>query len=83
MYAPTLDVYAKVTTGCPISYETTTAGETEFTLGGRMNGAVVLTFTGATLHDFLAVATKATTASDQPATAESPSDGGMSAHHAE
>ncbi|RLK57959.1 hypothetical protein [Actinokineospora cianjurensis] len=79
MYAPTLDVYAKLNTGCPMSYETNTAGETEFTLGGGMNGAVVLTFTGDTLHDFLAVATAATAL---PASDESSSDAGTSAHHA-
>ncbi|GAA3031801.1 hypothetical protein [Actinokineospora globicatena] len=81
MYAPTLDVYAKLATGCPMSYETNTLGETEFTLGGRMNGAVVLTFTGDTLRDFLAVATEATAASERPATAESLSDGDSSARH--
>ncbi|GAA2991797.1 hypothetical protein [Actinokineospora diospyrosa] len=59
MHTPTVDVYAKLTTGCPMSYESIAAGETEFTLGGRMSGAVVLTFTDDALRDFLALATAA------------------------
>ncbi|MCP2304031.1 hypothetical protein [Actinokineospora globicatena] len=59
MQTPMLDVYTKLTDGCSMSYESIGAGETEFTLGGAINGALVLTFTGAALRDFLALATEA------------------------
>ncbi|MBM7775563.1 hypothetical protein JOD54_005767 [Actinokineospora baliensis] len=66
---PTVDIYAKLATGCSMTYESSAPGEIEFTLGGRVDGAIMLTFTDTALQQFLTLAT--TAINENPTTASS------------
>ncbi|GAA2975515.1 hypothetical protein [Actinokineospora diospyrosa] len=69
MQTPTVDIYAKLSTDCSMTYESSAPGEIEFTLGGRVDGAIMLTFTDTALRQFLTLAT--TAINETPTTASS------------